>query len=183
MTTKDKENLLSDFLRSIVANKLKLDDEGDQDFQASDFEATLDESTNKMEAVRGALLTLLSESRRRQWSDEQLKEHLREITSSADFSSINDLLVKIIPRVDQELQRTAICDPHIVGFKWRLLHEVSNSVQGRVGLPVCLIEIQSQTPGKNITDRTTFLCNMDELQDLVGQLKEAKRAFEKVASF
>lgn len=69
--------------------------------------------------------------------------------------------------------------PHITDIKWRLEYYIKNSQLHRIGEPQYQIQLQTQKPGQSDSGVVQFSCSQEQLQDLVGKLKEACKSLER----
>jgi hypothetical protein len=148
-------------------------------FDKIDFELVDAPSSNEMDIYMGALLTLFAEAKRRNWSINELDQYTRTIIERDDIvQSIVDKYATNGPKIDYYLSTSCARDPHLVDVHWRLLYEVCNSVQGRTRRVKCLVELLFLRPADNedssSKEKLHFMCSVEELQDLVVQLKDAR---------
>ena len=63
-------------------------------------------------------------------------------------------------------------------------YQVTNTINGRAcdGDPTYIVEFTCQNPNKVVVEQINLSCTLFELQDLVNQLKDAKRLCEKNAN-
>lgn len=70
--------------------------------------------------------------------------------------------------------------PHIVDVDWRLDYYIKNNHLEKVNEAVYLISLKTEVPGKSELQEVQFSCSLEQLQDLVGKLKDATKCLEKV---
>ncbi|XP_061185577.1 COMM domain-containing protein 3-like [Saccostrea echinata] len=70
---------------------------------------------------------------------------------------------------------------HIVDVDWRLDYYVKNNHLERVNEAVYLINLKTEVPGKTELQEVQFSCSQEQLQDLVGKLKDACKCLERVS--
>lgn len=70
--------------------------------------------------------------------------------------------------------------PHIVDVDWRLDYYIKNNHLEKVNEAVYLISLKTEVPGKSDLQEVQFSCSLEQLQDLVGKLKDATKCLEKV---
>lgn len=70
--------------------------------------------------------------------------------------------------------------PHVIDVDWRLYHCVKASICRSVSIPVCSIQIC--TKKNHDTERVTFTCTIQQLQELVYKLKDIARHIEKMSN-
>ncbi|KAL9967556.1 hypothetical protein ACROYT_G025807 [Oculina patagonica] len=86
------------------------------------------------------------------------------------------------PDLEALLARTGSSFPHIVDVDWRLDYYVKNNQMEKVNKPTYLITLKTEEVGKSQGKDVQFSCSMEQLQDLVGKLKDACKSIEKAAS-
>ncbi|KAM9839685.1 polycomb complex protein BMI-1-A [Aulostomus maculatus] len=67
--------------------------------------------------------------------------------------------------------------PHINDVSWRLQYHVKNGQVDKVNEPFYLLSLS--TENKGAPEDINFACTMEQLQDLVGKLKDAAKSVEK----
>ncbi|XP_051910863.1 polycomb complex protein BMI-1-A [Hippocampus zosterae] len=68
---------------------------------------------------------------------------------------------------------------HITDVSWRLQYHVKNGVVDKVNEPFYLLSLNTQNKGS--PEDITFTCTMEQLQDMVGKLKDAAKSAEKAS--
>ncbi|XP_076460373.1 COMM domain-containing protein 3-like [Babylonia areolata] len=71
--------------------------------------------------------------------------------------------------------------PHIVDVDWRLDYYIKSNHMERINEAVYLISLKTEVPGKEDLQEVQFTCTLEQLQDLVGKLKDATKCLEKQA--
>ncbi|XP_013409182.1 COMM domain-containing protein 3 isoform X2 [Lingula anatina] len=71
--------------------------------------------------------------------------------------------------------------PHIVDVDWRLDYYIKNNHVDKVNQPTYLITLKTEECGQQDTKDVQFACTMEQLQDLVGKLKDATKSLEKAS--
>ncbi|KAK2562106.1 COMM domain-containing protein 3 [Acropora cervicornis] len=77
--------------------------------------------------------------------------------------------------------RTGSSFPHIVDVDWRLDYYIKNNQMEKVNKPMYLITLKTEESGKPQGKDVQFSCSMEQLQDLVGKLKDACKSIERAA--
>eukprot|EP00118_Oscarella_pearsei_P000390 m.4837 g.4837 ORF g.4837 m.4837 type:complete len:128 (+) comp11388_c0_seq2:264-647(+) len=79
------------------------------------------------------------------------------------------------------LSRTRSAVPHVIDVDWRLDYYMKSKQLERINQPVYVINLKT---GEDPSDKKQiqFACTMEQLQDLVGKLKDAVRSLEKASS-
>uniref|UniRef100_A0A8C1U423 COMM domain-containing protein 3 n=1 Tax=Cyprinus carpio TaxID=7962 RepID=A0A8C1U423_CYPCA len=75
------------------------------------------------------------------------------------------------------LSSTDTCPPHITDAEWRLEYCIKNSHVHKVNQPSYLISLNTERAGAS--SEINFSCTMDQLQDLVGKMKDAAKSLER----
>ncbi|KAM9436631.1 COMM domain-containing protein 3 [Clarias gariepinus] len=82
--------------------------------------------------------------------------------------------------LDRLLSSIDRCPPHITNVSWRLDYCIKNSHVHKVNQPSYLISFKTETGGNNETSsEQNFNCTLEQLQDLVGKLKDAAKSVER----
>ncbi|XP_077410554.1 COMM domain-containing protein 3 [Vanacampus margaritifer] len=68
---------------------------------------------------------------------------------------------------------------HITDVSWRLQYQVKNGQVDKVNEPFYLISLNSENKGR--PEDVNFTCTMEQLQDMVGKLKDAAKSAEKAS--
>uniref|UniRef100_A0A4W5K8A4 COMM domain-containing protein 3 n=1 Tax=Hucho hucho TaxID=62062 RepID=A0A4W5K8A4_9TELE len=71
------------------------------------------------------------------------------------------------------------CPPHINDVSWRLEYPIKNGHVHKVNEPSYLIFIKQNTNNGGSSEEVNFSCTMEQLQDLVGKMKDAAKSLEK----
>ncbi|XP_074622573.1 COMM domain-containing protein 3-like [Acropora palmata] len=85
------------------------------------------------------------------------------------------------PEMEALLSRTGSSFPHIVDVDWRLDYYIKNNQMEKVNKPMYLITLKTVESGKPQGKDVQFSCSMEQLQDLVGKLKDACKSIERAA--
>eukprot|EP00117_Sycon_ciliatum_P043195 scpid99111/ scgid31311/ COMM domain-containing protein 3; Protein Bup; Protein PIL len=80
------------------------------------------------------------------------------------------------------LSSTATRHPHVVDVDWRLDYYIKNNHVEKVNTPVYLVNLKTQACGQSGTSDVQFACSVEQLQDLVGKLKDAVKGMDKLAT-
>ncbi|XP_030848131.1 COMM domain-containing protein 3-like isoform X1 [Strongylocentrotus purpuratus] len=70
--------------------------------------------------------------------------------------------------------------PHIVDVDWRLDFYLKNKHIDKINQPTYLINLKTEQGHRGAKD-IQFSCSLEQLQDLVGKLKDATKSLEKAA--
>ncbi|KAJ8272864.1 hypothetical protein GJAV_G00094330 [Gymnothorax javanicus] len=71
------------------------------------------------------------------------------------------------------------CPPHICDASWRLDYQIKNSHVHKVNQPAYLITLNVENGGATRAEEVRFSCTMEQLQDLVGKMKDAAKSLDK----
>eukprot|EP00794_Sanderia_malayensis_P003488 gene3488-3986_t len=80
-----------------------------------------------------------------------------------------------------ELARIGTSHPHVVDIDWRLDYYIKNNHLDKINEASYLISLKTQETGVKLGEDVTFTCSFDQLQDLVGKLKDATKCLEKAS--
>uniref|UniRef100_A0A671MN97 COMM domain-containing protein 3 n=1 Tax=Sinocyclocheilus anshuiensis TaxID=1608454 RepID=A0A671MN97_9TELE len=69
------------------------------------------------------------------------------------------------------------CPPHVTDAEWRLEYCIKNSHVHKVNQPSYLISLNTERAGAS--SEINFSCTMEQLQDLVGKMKDAAKSLER----
>lgn len=70
---------------------------------------------------------------------------------------------------------------HIVDVDWRLDYYVKNNHMEKVNEAVYLITLKTELPSLKELQEVQFSCSQEQLQDLVGKLKDACKCLERIS--
>ncbi|XP_006634447.1 COMM domain-containing protein 3 isoform X1 [Lepisosteus oculatus] len=71
------------------------------------------------------------------------------------------------------------CPPQICDVAWRLEYQIKNSHVHKVNKPSYLITFNVENSGARSPEEIHFSCTMEQLQDLLGKMKDAAKSLEK----
>ncbi|KAI4806940.1 COMM domain-containing protein 3 [Pseudochaenichthys georgianus] len=105
---------------------------------------------------------------------------LEELTFSAERI---DMFYEAHQKHKTELERLLAsigrCPPHINDVSWRLQYHVKNNQVDKVNEPFYCIALNTENEGS--PEDINFTCTVEQLQDLVGKLKDAAKCVEKAS--
>ena len=106
------------------------------------------------------------------------------IEEQSTRQSICEFYGRLQPRLARQLLQIGSHLKHIVDVKCRMDYQITNTINGRAcdGDPTYIVELTCQNPNKVVVEQINLSCTLFELQDLVNQLKDAKRMCERNAS-
>jgi len=70
--------------------------------------------------------------------------------------------------------------PHVVDVGWRVDYYIKNNDINRIGHPMYLLTLKTEKDGHQGED-INLTCSLDQLQDLVGKLRDACKSLERTA--
>ena len=131
-----------------------------------------------------AFLSLFVEAARANKTQEDLDIFLLRTIAIEEHStrqSICEFYGRIQPRLTRQLLQIGSHLKHIVDVKCRMDYQVTNTINGRAcdGDPTYIVELTCQNPNRVVVEQINLSCTLFELQDLVNQLKDAKRMCER----
>ena len=132
-------------------------------------------------------LSLFVEAVRANQSQEDLDIFLLRrigIEEQATRQCICEFYGRLQPRLASQLLQIGSHLKHVVDVKCRMDYQITNTINGRAcdGDPTYIVELTCQNPNKVVVEQINLSCTLFELQDLVNQLKDAKRMCERNAS-
>lgn len=71
--------------------------------------------------------------------------------------------------------------PHIVDVDWRLDYYLKNNHLDKMNEPVYFITLKTEEGDQQGTKNIQFSCSIEQLQDMVGKLKDATKSMERLA--
>ncbi|XP_005098094.1 COMM domain-containing protein 3 [Aplysia californica] len=132
------------------------------------------------EAYSG-LVTLILEAAKHDSSEQNISSVLEDCKFTTDrISSFAKEFLPQKPHVQLLLGKISSSFPHIVDVDWRLDYYIKNNHLEKVNSAVYLISLKTEVPGSNDIQEVQFSCSLEQLQDLVGKLKDATKCMEKL---
>ncbi|XP_006020225.1 COMM domain-containing protein 3 isoform X1 [Alligator sinensis] len=71
------------------------------------------------------------------------------------------------------------CPPHITDVSWRLEYQIKTNQLHKTYRPAYLMTLNVENSGSGSHTDVNFSCTMEQLQDLVGKLKDAAKSLER----
>ena len=129
-------------------------------------------------------LSLFVEAARNNQTQEDLDIFLLETIGIKEKSTrqhICECYGRLQPRLSRQLVQLGSHLKHVVDVKCRMDYQVTNTINGRTcdGDPTYLVKLICQHPNKPEVEHINLSCTLFELQDLVNQLKDARRMCER----
>ncbi|KAM4705174.1 polycomb complex protein BMI-1 [Rhinophrynus dorsalis] len=119
----------------------------------------------KHNADRAALSTFLEDCK---FDKERTEQFWTEYQKSKDSVEI---LLESIGR----------CPPHITDVSWRLQYQIKTNQLYKTYCPAYLVNLNVESSDPNQKSDISFNCSMEQLQDLVGKLKDAAKSLERTS--
>ncbi|KAM8730856.1 COMM domain-containing protein 3 [Acanthopagrus schlegelii] len=127
-----------------------------------------------------AATTFILEAVKQSADKSTISSCLEELTFSAERIEIfYSTYQKHKTELDRLLASIGRCPPRVNDVSWRLQYHMKNSQVDKVNEPVYLISLDTENEGSS--EDVNFTCTMEQLQDLVGKLKDAAKSVEKAS--
>ncbi|XP_077591871.1 uncharacterized protein LOC144209441 [Stigmatopora nigra] len=131
-----------------------------------------------LKQMHTATCTFILEAVRQNADETTISSCLEELSFSSERIQIFcSCYQKHKKDIKQLLARIGRQPAHITDVSWRLQYQVKNGQVDKVNEPFYLITLN--TENKCRPEDITFTCTTEQLQDLVGKLKDAAKSFEK----
>ncbi|XP_071950297.1 COMM domain-containing protein 3-like [Antedon mediterranea] len=128
----------------------------------------------------GSLATFFLEAAKYDATSSNISSLLEDCKFSADRTEmVNTLFKEKKPALRAMLSRIGTSHPHVVDVDWRLDYYMKNNYLDKVNKPTYLITLKTEENGSNEIKDVQFGCTLEQLQDLVGKLKDATKSLEK----
>ncbi|KAM9308121.1 COMM domain-containing protein 3 [Gastrophryne carolinensis] len=79
------------------------------------------------------------------------------------------------------LENIGRCPPHVSDVSWRLAYEIKTNQLYQTHRPSYLVNFSLESCDPSQAQDVTFNCSMEQLQDLVGKLKDAAKSLERTS--
>jgi len=147
-------------------------------FQAASFGPEAKEGdfkgSSKLKQAYTSLLSVIIEAAKQDSS-------AAEIGSLLEDSNVPDKRRKAFltqyeknkPHIRRALGKTGFSVPSVVGLEWRLDYYLKSDSVEQARVPVYFITVKTKQADGSLKD-LQFTCNLQELQDLFGKLKDAR---------
>lgn len=128
------------------------------------------------------LVTLILEAVKMDCDSSSISSMLEDCKWSSDrIEYFTKHFLECKPELEALLARTGSSFPHVVDVDWRLDYYIKNNQMEKVNKPTYLITLKTEEAGKSEGKDVQFSCSMEQLQDLVGKLKDACKSIERAA--
>lgn len=171
------DEIFSNTLRNIINY---LESGGADNNVASLCSADIDDAFKKQTIP--AFLTLLIESAKTDTSPEQLGLILDDLEFTSHRKNIVvEVYTSGLQKIRARLAKIGTTLPHVIDVDWRLDYNLQNSQSNKVMELLYTVALKTdQSPSEKSKD-IQFSCSREQLQDVVGKLKEAVKAVERAS--
>jgi len=147
------------------------------------FESALDSYQTAIKSAYYGLSTLVVEIARSNSEESFISSLLEECKwSSERVEKLLSLIKLNVQRLQLVLGRLDSTFAHVVDVDWRLDTCIKSNHLEKLNKAVYLVTLKTQQPGCQKEGKLEFSCTAEELQDLVGKLKDASKSLEKASS-
>ncbi|RUS83279.1 hypothetical protein EGW08_008959 [Elysia chlorotica] len=148
----------------------------------SDNPAFKDVDKATMKAAYSGLVNLLLEAAKHDTTEQNLSTLLEECKYTTErIKEFNKIFLAQKSHIQLLLGKVGSSFPHIVDIDWRLDYYMKNNHMEKVNAAVYLISLKTEVPGEAELRDIQFSCSLEQLQDLVGKLRDATKCLEKIA--
>lgn len=129
-----------------------------------------------------SMVTLVTEATKHDLDNNSISSVLEECKYTSDrIETFNKVYNTKKPLMQILLSSVGTCPPHIVDVDWRLDYYIKNNHLERVNEAVYLVTLKTEVPGCSELKDVQFSCTQEQLQDMVGKLKDACKCLEKAS--
>ncbi|XP_077979099.1 COMM domain-containing protein 3-like [Glandiceps talaboti] len=129
-----------------------------------------------------SLLALMLEAGKHDVDASSISPLLEDLKFVPDrIDSFNNIFLSKKSEIQALLSSIGHTPPHIVDVDWRLDFYLKNNFVDKINEPVYMITLKTEQGGSDKTKDVQFACSMEQLQDLVGKLKDANKSLEKAS--
>ncbi|CAH1790352.1 unnamed protein product [Owenia fusiformis] len=127
-----------------------------------------------------ALATLVLEAAKHDADSNTISAVLEDCKYNTErIKAFNNTYLPQKPYLQLILGNTGTNPPHIVDVDWRLDYYIKNNHLEKVNEAVYLISLKTEECGFEGTKSIDFACTVEQLQDMVGKLKDACKSLER----
>ncbi|CAE1317950.1 COMMD3 [Acanthosepion pharaonis] len=124
----------------------------------------------------------ISEAAKHDTDVQSLMSLLEECNFSKDrIKTFVSVFCKNKPFLQTLLANTHESLPHVLGVKWRLDYYIKSNHLEKTHQPVYLLSLVTEIPGESELQELNFSCTLEQLQMLVGKLRDASKCVERFA--
>nr|AWW17677.1 COMMD3 [Branchiostoma belcheri] len=135
-----------------------------------------------LKQVFASLTTLLLEAAKHNTDSTNTSSLLEDCKMSPDrIEAFNNVYMSNRTELQSVLSSTGSGFPHIVDVDWRLDYYIKNNHLDHVNEPTYLVTLKTEEPGSSELKDVQFACTVEQLQDMVGKLKDACKSMEKAS--
>ncbi|XP_025094680.1 COMM domain-containing protein 3-like [Pomacea canaliculata] len=135
-----------------------------------------------LKSAYSGIVSLVLEAAKQDADADGISPVLEECKFTADrIKTFNDIFLSQKTALQILLGSIGTSHPHIVDVDWRLDYYIKSSQMERINEAVYLISLKTEVPGVSELQEVQFSCSLEQLQDLVGKLKDASKCMEKLA--
>jgi len=128
-------------------------------------------------------LSLAYEAAKHDTTAEELSPLLEEAKMNADrVKYFTQLFMQSKDQIRRQLSLRTFQMNTVTNVKWRLDYYIKSNAVDKARQPVYFITLETKNPGDNTKGEINFTCSLEELQDLVGKLKDATKQVERLVS-
>ncbi|GFO36466.1 comm domain-containing protein 3 [Plakobranchus ocellatus] len=128
------------------------------------------------------LVTLLLEAAKHDSTEQTISTILEECKYTPErVKELNKIFTIQKPHLQLLIGKIGSSFPHIVDIDWRLDYYMKNNHMEKVNSAVYLISLKTEVAGETELKEVQFSCSLEQLQDLVGKLKDATKCLEKIS--
>ncbi|KAM9775192.1 COMM domain-containing protein 3 [Syngnathus typhle] len=133
-----------------------------------------------LKRVHAATTTFILEAVRQNADESTISSCLEELSFSSERIEIfYSCYQKHKKELEGLLASIGRRPAHINDVSWRLQYQVKNGLVDKVNEPFYLISLNTENKGRS--EDINFTCSMEQLQDMVGKLKDAAKSAEKAS--
>uniref|UniRef100_A0A3Q2YN46 COMM domain-containing protein 3 n=1 Tax=Hippocampus comes TaxID=109280 RepID=A0A3Q2YN46_HIPCM len=129
-----------------------------------------------LKRIHAATTTFILEAVRQNADESTISSCLEDLSFSSERIEI---LYSCYQVTSTSFPHHCLQPAHITDVSWRLQYHVKNGVVDKVNEPFYLISLNTENKGS--PEDITFTCTMEQLQDMVGKLKDAAKSAEKAS--
>ncbi|KAK0047140.1 COMM domain-containing protein 3 [Biomphalaria pfeifferi] len=135
-----------------------------------------------LKAAYSGIVTLVIEAAKHDSTAENLSTFLEDCKYTVDrISTFNKIFLSQKSHIQLLLGKVGSSFPHIVDVEWRLDYYIKSNNLEKIDSAVYLINLKTEEPDEQTIKDIQFSCTLEQLQDLVGKLKDATKCMEKIA--
>lgn len=135
-----------------------------------------------LKSAYSGLVTIVLEAAKHDTTEQNLSTLLEECKFTPErIKEFTKIFMAQKSYIQLLLGKVGSSFPHIVDVDWRLDYYMKNNHMEKVNSAVYLISLKTEVSGEADTRDVQFSCSLEQLQDLVGKLKDATKCLEKIA--